>query len=155
MTQNDYYGLRVDDEEVSLNVADVESVTAVYESLDSGAPTLDTLLFVNGLQLDANTIKGELIVGKETGAVGKLVGTPTPSNVTFVYMSQTRFEVGERLVFQESSIQTNLQGIQPGNYNNITDKYNLDKGQREQFYDYSRIIRKRGVTDPTRNFSYL
>lgn len=150
MTQNDYYGLRVDDEEISLNVADVESVTAIYESLDSGAPTLDTLLFVNGLQLDANTIKGELIVGNKTGAVAKLFGTPTPSNVTFVYMSQTRFEVGERLVFQESNIQTNLQGIQPGNYNDITDKYNLDKGQREQFYDYSRIVRKRGVTAPNK-----
>ena len=35
----EYYGLRVDDQEISLNVADVESVSAVYESLDSGAPT--------------------------------------------------------------------------------------------------------------------
>ena len=91
MTKNEFYGLRVDDEEVSLNFADVESVTAVYESLDSGAPTLDVLGFVNGLDLDTNTVKGELILGSVTGTVAKLVEATSPSNVSIVYLGQDRF----------------------------------------------------------------
>ena len=67
MSQNDYYGLRVDDEEISLNTADVENIVAVYESLDSGVPTLDTLGFANGLSLETRTVKGELIRGTYYG----------------------------------------------------------------------------------------
>ena len=32
---------------------------------------------------------------------------------------------------------------------NITDNFDLDDGQRDQFYDYSRIVRKAGVAAPT------
>ena len=150
MSLNQYYGLRVDDEEISLNVADVESIGAVYESLDSGAPVLDVLGFVNGLALDVNTIKGELILGTSSGTVAKLVDTPTPSNVSIIYLGQARFEVGETVVFDESNIKTNLQVIQPGNYNDITSKFTLDKGQREQFYDFSRLIRNGNADAPNK-----
>ena len=34
--------------------------------------------------------------------------------------------------------------------NNITSSYELDNGQREQYYDYSRIVRKAGYSAPTR-----
>ena len=34
--------------------------------------------------------------------------------------------------------------------NNITSSYELDNGQREQYYDYSRIVRKAGYAAPTR-----
>ena len=150
MTINQYYGLRVDDEEISLNVADVESIGAVYESLDSGAPVLDVLGFVNGLALDVNTIKGELILGTESGTVAKLVDTPSPSNVSIIYIGQSRFEVGETIVFDESNIKTNLQVVQPGNYNDITSKFTLDKGQREQFYDFSRLVRNGNADTPNK-----
>ena len=85
------YGLRVDDEEVSLNFADVESVTAIYESLDSGAPTLDVLGFVNGLDLDTNTVKGELILGSVSGTVAKLVQATSPSNTSIVLSRSESF----------------------------------------------------------------
>ena len=32
---------------------------------------------------------------------------------------------------------------------NITDSFDLDNGQRDQFYDYSRIVRKAGFANPT------
>ena len=78
MTVNAFYGLRVDDEEVSLNVADVNRVAAVYESLDDGAPTLDVLGFVSGLDLDTNTVKGEVLRGEVSGAIAQLITAPTP-----------------------------------------------------------------------------
>ena len=150
MVQNDYYGLRVDDNEISLNVADVEGVIAVVESLDSGAPILDLLGFVNGLDLDVNAVIGEQIKGSESKAIGVIVEVPTPSTVKIVLLSQAEFIPGERVVFDESEIETNLQAVTKGNYNNITDKFNLDKGQREQFYDFSRIVRAGNTTPPNK-----
>ena len=150
MTLNSFYGLRVDDSEVSLNHPDVNNIVAVYESLDSGSPTLDTLGFVAGLSLDINVVAGEIVRGSVSGAVARVVNAPTPESVRIVYLSQDKFEVGEEVRFLESAIITNLQIIQEGNYNDITDRFTLDKGQREQFYDYSRLVRKRGVTAPTK-----
>ena len=150
MSLNNFYGLRVDDAEISLNQPDVNNIVAVYESLDSGSPTLDTLGFVAGLQLDINVVAGEIVRGSVSGAVGRVVNAPTPESVRIVYLSQDKFEVGEEVRFLESSIITTLQQIQEGNYNDLTDRFTLDKGQREQFYDYSRLVRKRGVTAPTK-----
>ncbi len=148
MTQNSYYGLRVDDEEISLNIPDVKQVFAVYESTGNGAPTLDVLGFVAGLSLDTNVVTGELVKGNVSGAVGKVVSTPSESTVRFVYLSQSRFEVGERVIFDESKVTTNLQQITDGNYVDQTSSFTLDAGQREQFYDYSRLIRKAGKASP-------
>ena len=148
--ENPYYGLRVDDEEISLNVADVESITAVLESLDAGDPVLDFLTFVNGLDLDVNAIVGEQIIGQESGAISVIVDAPTPATIRIVRISQAKYQIGERVLFSESEIETNLQSVTEGNYNNITDKFTLDKGQREQFYDFSRLVRVSGVAKPNK-----
>ena len=150
MTVNRFYGTRVDDEEVCLNFPDVNNVVAVYESLDSGAPILDVLGFVSGLDLDENTTRGETITGTVTGAIARLVDAPNATSVRIVYLSQARFEVGEEITFLESGIITNLQLIREGNYNDITDKFTLDKGQREQFYDYSRLVRRKSASAPNK-----
>ena len=150
LTQNDFYGLRIEDEEISLNVPDVSQVVAVYESLDSQTAVLDVLGFVLGLSLDTVSIRGENIIGSESGAVARLVSAPNESSVRIVYLGQNRFEVGERVTFVESGIETNLQQIIEGNYNDLTSSFTLDKGQREQFYDYSRIIRRKGIAAPNK-----
>ena len=150
MVLNNYYGLRVDDEEVSLNQPDVNKIIAVYESLDSGAPTLDILGFVNGLSLDTTIVPGELVRGQVSGAVGRVVNAPVPEDVRIVYLSQAKFVVGEQVRFSESNIITNLQVIKEGNYSDVTSSFTLDAGQREQFYDYSRLVRKAGATAPTK-----
>ena len=150
MTQNNFYGLRIDDEEISLNVPDVVSITAVFESLDGADPILDQLGFVNGLDLDVNLVVGEQLIGQTSGAIAKVIKTPTPSTVDTVLLTQDDFIVGERIVFQESDIETNLQSISKGNYNDLTDKFTLDKGQREQFYDFSRLVRIAGVAAPNK-----
>ena len=56
LTQSSRYGLRVEDEEISLNVPDVVNVIAVYESKNTSAPILDKLTFVSGLNLDLSLI---------------------------------------------------------------------------------------------------
>ena len=150
MVVNQFYGSRVDDEEVCLNHPDVNNVVAVYESLDSGAPILDRLDFVSGLDLDENTTPGEIVQGAESNSIARVVSAPDATTVRIVYLSQARFVVGEKVTFIESGIITNLQAIRQGNYNDITDKFTLDKGQREQFYDYSRLVRKKGAAAPNK-----
>ena len=54
------------------------------------------------------------------------------------------------VTFEESNIETTVQGITLGNNANVTEKYSLDKGQREQYYDYSRIVRKPTISAPSR-----
>ena len=150
-----YYGLRVDDQEVSLNIPDVRNIVAVYESLDSGNPTLDVMQFVAGLALDANLVRGEYVRGEVSGAVAQVITVPDQENVRIVYLSQDKFEVGELVIFQESGVQNILQGMVDGNYLDITDRYTLDNGYREQFYDYARIVRSDNGVAPNKRLRII
>ena len=141
LTQNNAYGLRVEDKEISLNVPDVNKVIAVYESKNLTKPVLDKVKFVSGLNLDTASIVGEKIVGEESRAIGQIVER-TANDVSFVYLNANRFILGENIKFKESSINANLQEIVNGNYIDRTDNFNLDKGHSRQISDYSRIVRK-------------
>ena len=48
--------MRIQDKEISLNVPDVVEVVAVYESLGTAIPTLDSLEFPSGLALNLSLI---------------------------------------------------------------------------------------------------
>ena len=102
------YGLRVEDEEISLNVPDVVKVHAVYESKDTNTPVLDKLTFVSGLSLNTSTIIGEQIKGSDSRAVGQIVSR-TANTVDFVYLNGNQFTVGELINFEESNIESILQ----------------------------------------------
>ena len=56
-------------------------------------------------------------------------------------MNSSKFVVGEICTFEESKITSVIQVVSEGNYQDITTNYSLNKGQRDQFYDYSRIVR--------------
>ena len=142
LTTSSYYGTRVEDREISLNVPDVVNVVAIYESLNSSSPTLDSLEFPSGLALDTNSILGEKIKGRTSGAIAQIVTRSSATVVEFVYLNSKTFNVGEVVDFEESDITSIIQSITLGNYQNITKKYSLDKGHREDYLDYSRIIRK-------------
>lgn len=150
LSTNQFYGLRVQDKEISLNVPDVVNVVGVYESLDTSNPTLDKLTFVSGLSLDVNSVLGERIVGSDSGAIAQLATRLSPTEVEICYLTPQTFTVGESVTFEESNIVSNIQQVTVGNYLNITNRYDLDKGQREQYYDYSRIVRKINFPEPTR-----
>jgi hypothetical protein len=150
LSTNSFYGLRVQDKEISLNVPDVVNIVGVYESLDTSNPSLDKLTFVSGLSLDTNSILGERIVGSSSGAIAQLATRLSSTEVEICYLTPQTFSVGETVTFEESNIVTNIQVITVGNYLNITNRFELDKGQREQYYDYSRLVRKLNFPEPTR-----
>ena len=143
------YGLRVEDDEISLNVPDVVNVRAIYESKDTNTPVLDRLIFVSGLALNASTIIGEQIKGKDSRAIGQIVSR-TANTVDFVYLNDNRFTIGEIINFSESSIETVLQGVTVGNFIDRTSNYTLDKGHKSQYCDYSKIVRNAHAAVPSK-----
>ena len=150
LTHNVQYGLRVQDEEICLNYPDVAKVLTIYESLDTGAPTLDKILFTSTASVHTNAVIGENVEGNTSNAVARVVSTPTANTLEIVYLTSDTFEVGETVTFEESNIITEVETITLGSYKNITESYDLDKGQKEQYYDYSRLIRRKDSPVPTR-----
>ncbi len=145
-----WYGTRVEDSEICLNVPDATNVVAIYESLDSNDPSIDTLTIVANLGLDTKSVVGEKIIGSSSGAVAQLVTRNSSANVGFVYLNNVSFQLNESITFQESGIISEIQSLEKGNYLNITDRFILDKGHRKQYCDYSRIIRKKDFLAPSR-----
>ena len=149
LSVSQFYGMRVEDKEISLNVPDVVKVIAVYESYNTSAPSLDSLDFPSGLGLDTNSILGEKIIGNQGNAIAQIVTRSSATRVEVVYLNSNRFSIGEVVEFDESKISTSVQGINSGDYQDVTDKYYLDKGQKEQYYDYSKLVRKNNGYIPT------
>ena len=152
LAYNQYYGLRVQDEEISLNYSDVSSTLAVYESLNETDPILDEITFSVIVDIDNNAIIGENVIGSESNTVARVVTKSkiSPNSVGIVYLNSNRFIEGEEVVFQESNITSEIDSIILGSYNDITGSFSLDNGQRNQYYDYSRIIRRKGEREPSR-----
>ncbi len=150
LTYNRFYGLRVQDEEISLNYPDVYNIIGIYESLDTNSPILDQLSFSSISNVDSNAIIGENIIGSQSNAIARIVSKPSSNNIEISYLNTNKFIEGENVIFEESNIQTTITSITLGSYKNITNKFTLDKGQKEQYYDYSKIVRKSGETAPSR-----
>lgn len=144
-SKSDFYGTRIQDREISLNVPDVAEVVAVYESLGTSIPTLDSLEFPAGLALNTASILGERVVGSTSNAIAQVVTRSSATKVEIVYLTDDKFTVGENVTFEESGITAPLQVIGLGNYQDVTNNYTLDKGVKEQFYDYSRIVRRENL----------
>ena len=150
LTFDKRYGLRVQDEEISLNHPDVVKFLAVYESVDSQRPSFDEFKFNSTAVVQINAIIGEDIVGSDSRAAARIVGKSTSNvnSLSIVYLTDSKFTEGEVVHFQDSNIKTNLESITGGLYRDITNSFTLDKGQKDQYYDYSKLIRNRGISEP-------
>ena len=116
--------------------------------MDSSSPTLDSLTFPAGLNLDTESIVGEKITGSSSGSIAQVVNRFS-NIIEFVYLNSKKFVAGETVTFEESNISSSIQEITLGNYLNITSRYVLDKGQKNEYYDYSKIVRKSQFSSPT------
>ena len=154
LTTSTVYGLRIEDDEISLNVPDVESVIGIFESSSSSTPTLPAITIIGLNSNILNSIKGERIVGKDTGAVASLVSNDGTNEVKFVYLNENIFSVGEKVTFEESQISGTVDSIQVGD-KNIRTNFILDEGQRSEYLDFSRIIRKSQIAAPTKQITII
>lgn len=149
---NSIYGIRVQDEEICLNYPDVINIVAILESLDQDYPQLDSLTFSSIANVSQNSIIGENIIGRTSGSVARLVriSQGNSNRLDIIYLNSNKFIAGETVLFEQSLITTQIQTISDGKYKNITSKYLLDPSQKGQYYDYSRLVRKSGESEPTR-----
>jgi hypothetical protein len=150
LTYNQFYGLRVQDEEISLNYPDVVKIISIYESFDSSAPTLDQIQFGASASVSTNAIIGENILGNNSKCIARVVSSPSTNVLGVVYLNSERFSDSETVTFEESNITTEIESIITGKYKDITNSYRLDKGQKDQYYDYSRIVRNKNTPEPSK-----
>lgn len=154
LTYSQIYGLRVQDEEISLNVPDVESVIAIYESTNNNDPSLPSLTISDLNSNILNSIKGEKIIGEKSGAVGSLISNNGSNTIEFVYLNENKFILNENIIFDESKIKATIDSIEIGDIN-ILDSFDFDSGQRSEYLDFSRIIRKKTKSAPKRKIKIV
>jgi hypothetical protein len=157
LTYSQVYGTRVQDDEICLNLPDVVRVLAVYESSDTEDPKLPTLQlssFTGPTNSNQDLFIGEQIIGQSSGAVGLVVNRIGVSEVEYVYLNTFKFSVNEVIKSKESNIQANVIAKTLGD-NNITQNFSFDSGQRDTILDYSRIIRKKNVIEPSRKIKII
>ena len=152
---NTNYGIRIEDKEISLQVPDATNIVGVYESIDTAKPILDRLVFISGLNLNTAAIVGEKVTGATSGAVAQITARINATTIEIAYLTPMKFVIGELTTFSESNISSNLQNITVGSFLDITDRFTLDKGQREEFYDYSRIVRRANFPPPCKTLSII
>lgn len=143
------YGTRVQDTEISLNVPDVIVVHGIFESQNLEEPTAPKMVLAN-ISPTNNTssiLIGEQFIGQTSGSVAICVDIVDSDEIHFIYKNNTVFQTGEIVTFKESQLTAKVSQITSIS-KNITNSYLFDNGQRESYYDYSKIIRRSGALEP-------
>ena len=154
LTYDTTYSNRVQDKRISLGVCDVAYVLAILESSTTSDPQLPTLELTNLNSNLLNALKGETIVGKNSGASAVFVETNGSNEVNFVYQNENTFEVGETVTFEETNVQGIVQTFVPGD-KDIQNNFEFDPGQQLDYVDYSAIVRRSGTEAPTRRITII
>ena len=138
------YGTRVEDNSISLGCADVFKIKAIFESKTSSSPQIPYFSYTNLL---GTLAIDDVITGVSSGSRARIVST-TGNQIYFIPVEDDVFTDGEDMTSPNATFRIVSGGIISGS-TDITDDYDLDNGQRDQFYDYSRIVRKAGTSAPT------
>jgi len=153
LTYGNYpFGTRVQDSVVSLNVPDVDTLYAVYESEDTSDP-IPPSMTVGSMDGPTSTasdlILGEEVVGQVSGARAIFIDKVSDTSIRMVYENQTVFTSNEIIRFTESGITAIASNISIGS-KNVTGNFTFSNGQKGSIYDYARITRKSDAPTPSR-----
>ena len=146
------FGTRVQDEIISLNTVDVYKIYGIFESENNEDPTSP---FMKLLQLDGisgttnDLIIGETLVGQTSGAKAVYLRKLDDTSIYFTYLNQSTFKNGEVINFKESSVNCISSEVKLGS-KEITTDFKFFNGQKNTFYDYSRLIRRGEAQIPAR-----
>jgi hypothetical protein len=153
LTYGNYpYGTRVQDIEICLNYPDVNLLYAVFESKDTSNPDSPsaTIGSMDGATSTTNDlIIGETLVGTISGARALYVERKSDTSIGYIYENNINFINGELVKFDQSNVNGVIGSINQGS-TNVTDRYRLDNGQKQTYFDYSRIIRNLDSPEPER-----
>ena len=137
------YGTASQHKEISLGRADVYKLFAVLDSEDANANPVLPQFTVTGVS--GTFTKGETINGEISGCNAVIINTTNP--ITFIVTNGKSFTANEKITGQTSTATATLGTFTAGS-KNITDRFTLDTGQRDNFYDIARIVRKGGKPTP-------
>ena len=146
---NPRYGTAYDNKELSLGVSDVYAIRGIYEGIPGGltnsSPTPPNAVINESSGTPAT---GNVIKGQTSGVRAKLIdynGDDTTSY--FYYLGDSKFTAGETIVDETSGAIATLTSI-GSNSPEITNRYYLDNGQRDGYYDHAKLVLKQGQTTP-------
>ena len=139
----DAYGTRPDDRDISLGRSDAFELVGVFDSGDTSVDAVAPTLTV-GTITGAFT-RGEIITGATTGAKGRPITTSSP--LQYVSTNEIAFSSSEVITGASSGATATISATTDGD-TVITRRFVLDTGQRDNFYDISRITRKKGSSSP-------
>ena len=139
------YGTSAHHKDISLGVADAYKLWAVFDSEDA---TTDAEFFHNLLSLVylVYFTKGEVIVGQhwcKSDCNSNLL-----LHTNFIIINNKEVQSGETVTGQTSGAFATVDVLTDGS-KNVTKRYVLDTGQRDNFYDIARIVRKGNAVEPT------
>ena len=144
----DAFGTRPTDKIISFGRADVFRLNAVFDSEDTAtdatAPTL-TVSNITGI-----FERGERITGGTSAARARLITTSSPLQYVLIGgFGATDFTAGETITGVNSGATATIDtgGVTAGS-KVITSNFTLDTGQRDTYYDISRLNRKPGFAAP-------
>ena len=142
---SDIYGARVIDQEIGLTYADAYKLRAVYESTAiATTPSVPTLTIAD--RSNAFTA-GETITGSASAAKGVVIDNTSQNTLTYVVTSGT-FRTTDTITGGTTGNTATVSAIAAGS-TVITSSFTLDTGQRDSYYDISRIVKKPTALTPT------
>ena len=152
---NNVYGTRVQDKEISLKFADVSKIHRVHEAVrtsDTTGALLDSLILntVSGLNV------GDII---ETNNIrASIVSIDTSTTKVYVTYESTKFQIGDNLAIPVSTPTNTVVGdifvrqSLHGRYIDITDDFVFSRNDTPDFYKPSKLIRKENSAVPSKQF---
>ena len=140
----DAFGTRPTDRTISLGRADAFKLVAVLDSeessTDATVPSL-TLGTITG-----TFTRGERIVGSSSKAEARIIDISSP--MEYILTTTTNFTTSDTITGQSSGASASVTAVTDGSID-IKNNFVFDTGQRDNFYDISRITRKQNVSAPT------
>tara|TARA_B100002019_G_scaffold104602_1_gene89984 strand:- start:3201 stop:10820 length:7620 start_codon:yes stop_codon:yes gene_type:complete len=153
LTYSALYGTRVEDLDISFGVNDVYNVHAIYESFDDNDASSPYVVLTESVFFAAST----LIVGKTSGARGRVISfSNSDLKLYYVALNEIPFITGETIDGENSAGDAITGIIDDGDSSIfagskvITDQFELEPGQRTNFYDVSKLVRLPSTVAPTR-----
>jgi len=140
-----YYGTAYDDKEITLGVADVHKIHAIYEGVGGTTPLSPSSYF----SVDSGTFQVyETIVGQTSDARAVLITYSGSLATSYYRMVSGTFTEGESIVGQTSKAVATITSVSQGSPD-IKNRFFFDNGQRDGFYDLAKLTRKVGEPTPS------
>ena len=140
------YGARATDRDISLGRADVYNIQAIFDSRDTSTDAAAPELTLTGVS--GTFLKGEKITGSSSGAVGRTIDTSTPMSYTLRGgVTASDFTTSDTITGVSSGATATVSAVTAGSAD-VTSRFLLDTGMRDNYYDIARVTRKQQDAAP-------